>query len=187
MPEQNTEHQKVNQQENTEKQDENRTYKQAEKAFDIAVLCSTIVSTFEKNFNSENKMLNTKAVLTELAQKFNFDDVKSAVAVAILDRPTDVVNGKISMESRKWAWNQPLTDNIKPFNKSFGLLPLDIKSGFLDVFAKKVGTWEQSRQEKSPAVMSRKDIIGSKPKEHEAPSKTPQHDKSTPKKIDPSL
>lgn len=179
-PEQNTQHQRVNQQ----KQNENRTDKQAKTALDVAALCAAIPIAFAENHDMQTRLVHTTAVFTALAESFNFDDVKSAVAIGIMDRKEDTA---ISDQAKAWASKLPLTDTLKSFADTKGSLPLDIKSGYLDVFAKKVDSWEQSRQEKSPAVFSRKDIIGSKPKEHEAPSKTPQHDKSQPKKNDPSL
>lgn len=179
-PEQNTQHQRVNQQ----KQNENRTDKQAEKAHDVAALCAAIPIAFAENHDMQTRLLHITAVFSALADNFNFDDVKSAVAIGIMDRKEDTA---ISDQAKAWASKLPLTDTLKPFSEHKGSLPLDIKSGYLDAFAKKAGTWEQSRQEKSPAVMSRKEIIGSKPKEHGAPSKTPQHDKTLQKKTDQSL
>ena len=132
----------------------------------------------------QTRLVHTTAVFTALAESFNFDDVKSAVAIGIMDRKEDTA---ISDQAKAWASKLPLTDTLKSFADTKGSLPLDIKSGYLDVFAKKVDSWEQSRQEKSPAAMSRKDIIGSKPKEHEAQKQQPQHDKAQPKKNDPSL
>ena len=178
------EHKEVNQQEHSEKQNETHNEKQAKTALDVAALCAAIPIAFAENHDMQTRLVHTTAVFTALAESFNFDDVKSAVAIGIMDRKEDTA---ISDQAKAWASKLPLTDPLKVFADAKGSLPLDIKSGFLDVFAKKADSWEQSRQEKSPAVFSRKDIIGSKPKEHEAPSKTPQHDKSQPKKNNPSL
>lgn len=178
------EHKEVNQQEHSEKQNETHTEKQAKTALDVAALCAAIPIAFAENHDMQTRLLHTTAVFTALAESFNFDDVKSAVAIGIMDRKEDTA---ISDQAKAWASKLPLTDTLKSFADTKGSLPLDIKSGYLDVFAKKVDSWEQSRQEKSPAAMSRKDIIGSKPKEHEAQKQQPQHDKAQPKKNDPSL
>ena len=132
----------------------------------------------------QTRLVHTTAVFTALAESFNFDDVKSAVAIGIMDRKEDTA---ISDQAKEWASKLPLTDPLKVFADAKGSLPLDIKSGYLDIFAKKADSWEQSRQEKSHAVFSRKDIIGSKPKEQERQPKTPQHDKTLQKKTDQSL
>lgn len=178
------EHKEVNQQEHSEKQNETHTEKQAKTALDVAALCAAIPIAFAENHDMQTRLVHTTAVFTALAESFNFDDVKSAVAIGIMDRKEDTA---ISDQAKAWASKLPLTDTLKSFADTKGSLPLDIKSGYLDVFAKKVDSWEQSRQEKSPAAMSRKDIIGSKPKEHEAQKQQPQHDKAQPKKNDPSL
>ena len=178
------EHKEVNQQEHSEKQNETHTEKQTKTALDVAALCAAIPIAFAENHDMQTRLVHTTAVFTALAESFNFDDVKSAVAIGIMDRKEDTA---ISDQAKAWASKLPLTDTLKSFADTKGSLPLDIKSGYLDVFAKKVDSWEQSRQEKSPAAMSRKDIIGSKPKEHEAQKQQPQHDKAQPKKNDPSL
>lgn len=172
------------QQDKAEKQNENRADKQAEKAFDVAALCAAISHTFAENFNNQTGFVHTPTVFSSLAEKFNFNDVKSAVAVGILDRKNDPA---ITEQAKKWASAFPLTDILKPYAENKGTLPLEIKSGFLKVFAEKVGTWEQSRQGKDIAVFSRKDIIGSKPKSHDRQQQKPQHDKVQPKKNNPSL
>ncbi len=137
----------------------NRNENKTGKAFDVAVLCAAIKNTFEQNFIPEERKLNTNSVMATLAEKFDFDDVKSAIAVGILDRPKDVAEGKISAEARNWAFHQPLTDNIKPYNKSHGILPLDVKSGFLDVFARKVDAWQKNiHTQKENSLLSRKNI-----------------------------
>lgn len=172
------------QQEKTGKQDENRADKQAEKALDVAALCAAIPIAFAENHDMQTRLVHTTAVFTSLAENFNFDAVKSAVAIGIMDRKEDTA---ISDQAKKWASKLPLTDTLKAFADGKGSLPIDIKSGYLDIFAKKADSWEQSRQEKSSAVFSRKDIIGSKPKEQDGQPKTPQHDKSLPKKTEQSL
>ncbi len=166
------------------KQSENRADHHTEKALDVSALCAAIPIAFAENHDMQTRLVHTTAVFSALAENFNFDDVKSAVAIGVMDRLEDKA---ISDQAKAWASKIPLTDTLKAFADTKGSLPLDIKSGYLDVFAKKVGVWEQSRQEKSPAVFSRKEIIGSKSKEHEAQPKTPQHDKSQPKKNNPSL
>lgn len=178
------EHKEVNQQEHSEKQNETHTEKQAKTALDVAALCAAIPIAFAENHDMQTRLVHTTAVFTALAESFNFDDVKSAVAIGIMARKEDTA---ISDQAKEWASKLPLTDPLKVFADAKGSLPLDIKSGYLDIFAKKADSWEQSRQEKSHAVFSRKDIIGSKPKEQERQPKTPQHDKTLQKKTDQSL
>ena len=166
------------------KQNENHADHQTEKALDVAALCAAIPNAFAENHDMQTRLLHTTAVFSALAKKFNFDDVKSAVAIGIMDR---IADSTISDPAKDWASKLPLTDTLKPFADPKGTLPLDLKSGYLDVFAKKVGAWEQSREEKSSAVSSRKEIIGNKPKENEQHQQQQQNDKSTPKKTDQSL
>lgn len=166
------------------KQNENHADHQTEKTLDVAALCAAIPNAFAENHDMQTRLLHTTAVFSALAEKFNFDDVKSAVAIGIMDRLAD---STISDPAKDWASKLPLTDTLKPFADPKGTLPLDLKSGYLDVFAKKVGAWEQSREEKSSAVSSRKEIIGNKPKENEQHQQQQQNDKSTPKKTDQSL
>lgn len=156
----------------------------AKNALGVAALCAAIPNAFAENHDMQTRLLHTTAVFSALAEQFNFDDVKSAVAIGIMDRLSD---STISDPAKDWASKFPLTDTLKPFAEQKGTLPLDMKSGYLDVFAKKVGAWEQSREEKSSAVSSRKEIIGNKPKENEHQKQQQQHDKSTPKKTDKSL
>lgn len=166
------------------RQNKNHADHQTEKVLDIAALCAAIPIAFAENHDMQTRLVHTTAVFTALAESFNFDDVKSAVAIGIMDRKEDTA---ISDQAKEWASKLPLTDPLKVFADAKGSLPLDIKSGYLDIFAKKADSWEQSRQEKSHAVFSRKDIIGSKPKEQERQPKTPQHDKTLQKKTDQSL
>ena len=171
-------------QNSNEKQNENHADHQTEKVLDIAALCAAIPIAFAENHDMQSRLVHTTAVFTALAENFNFDDVKSAVAIGIMDRKDDTA---ISDQAKEWASKLPLTDSLKVFTDAKGSLPLDIKSGYLDIFAKKADSWVQSRQEKTPAVFSRKNIIGSKTKEQEEQPKTPQHDKSLSKKTDQSL
>ena len=156
----------------------------AENALGVAALCAAIPNAFAENHDMQTRLLHTTAVFSALAEQFNFDDVKSAVAIGIMDR---IADSTISDPAKDWASKLPLTDTLKPFADPKGTLPLDLKSGYLDVFAKKVGAWEQSREEKSSAVSSRKEIIGNKPKENEQHQQQQQNNKSTPKKTDQSL
>ena len=174
-PEQNSEHQDISQQEDEIKQNENRADKQAEKTLDVNALCAAIPLAFAENYDMQTKLLHTAAVFSALAENFNFDDVKSAVAIGIMDKKEDRT---ISDKAKKWANNLSLTNTLKTFVNQKGSLPLDLKSAYLDIFAKKADSWEKSCQEKSPIVISRKDIIDSKPKKLENQPKTQQQDKS---------
>lgn len=171
------EHKEVNQQEHSEKQNETHTEKQAKTALDVAALCAAIPIAFAENHDMQTRLVHTTAVFTALAESFNFDDVKSAVAIGIMDRKEDTA---ISDQAKAWASKLPLTDTLKSFADTKGSLPLDIKSGYLDVFAKKVGAWEQSRQTqtKENAVLNRESITKSAAQIHQKKS-SPEHTAET--------
>ena len=171
------EHKEVNQQEHSEKQNETHTEKQAKTALDVAALCAAIPIAFAENHDMQTRLVHTTAVFTALAESFNFDDVKSAVAIGIMDRKEDTA---ISDQAKAWASKLPLTDTLKSFADTKGSLPLEIKSGYLDVFAKKVGAWEQSRQTqtKENAVLNRESITKSAAQIHQKKS-SPEHTAET--------
>ena len=151
----------------------------------VSELCSYIQDVFEKNYNGETHILSTTAVFNELAQNSDLKDVKSVIATAILDCHSD--DGKISAQAQKWAKIQPLSEQVQQYREEKGSLPLNIKTGFLDVFAKKIGTWEQNRQEQTvnKGVFKREDITGSASKIHKQ-KPSPEHATEI-QKNDPSL
>lgn len=171
-------------QRSSEKQAESYATNQSDKFLDVAVLCAAIPSAFAENYDLQTRLVHTTAVFSTLADKFDLADVKSAVAIGIMDRKDDV---KISDQAKKWASKIPLTDAFKTFADSKGTLPLDIKSVYLDIFAKKVGIWEQNRQDKDNSVFSRKDIVSSKSKTQEYHPQEKQQNKAQPKKNNPSI
>lgn len=155
----------------------NDTDKQGENALDVTALCAAIPIAFAENHDMQTRLVHTTAVFTALAENFNFDDVKSAVAIGIMDRKEDTA---ISDQAKAWASKLPLTDTLKSFADTKGSLPLEIKSGYLDVFAKKVGAWEQSRQTqtKENAVLNRESITKSAAQIHQKKS-SPEHTAET--------
>ena len=154
----------------------------------VTALCAYITDTFNAHYNPERHILNTNAVFSELSGRCNLDDVKSIIATAILDRHhLGDKEGKLTAETEKWAISQPLSEKIKNFVKEQGSIPLDMKFGFFEVFAKKFGMWEQT-QVKENSVLSRKDITKNAAKIHEQQPKSNTQEKSAQhKKNDQSL
>lgn len=149
----------------------------------LEALCSCIKQTFEQNYNSERRILHTSEVMNTLADKYDFGDVKSAIATAILNRQGEIQDGKISTVAEQWAKQQPVSENLKPFIAELPDLLSDVKSGFLDIFAKKAGVWEEFKQnnKSEKTVVNRKDIAkktSQQQKPAEKQDKTKQHNKN---------
>lgn len=121
---------------------------QSKNVFDTSLFCSTIVAAFNQSYNAEAHRINIGEVVESLSQKFNINDVKSAVAININDRKSDK---RISPEALKWAESQTMTETIKECIQHLGTdgLLIDVHSGFLDAFAKRADTLEQQLQKSS--------------------------------------
>ena len=134
----------------------------------ITSLCSTIEETFNENYTPDRNILHTSVVMDTLSAKCDFDDVKSVVAVVIINRQDEIEKGNISPTAVQWANKQSVSENIKPLVADISDLLSNVKSGFFDVFAKKVGTWEHLKQNENRenSVINRDKIAKKSTQQH---------------------
>ena len=155
----------------------------------IVSLCSTISDIFMEQYNADRHILNTNLAFTELSERCTLADVKSVIAAAIIDHKNGIKEGRLTAKTEDWAASQVLSDSVESYIKKYGSVPLNMKLGFLEVFANKIDAWEQDRksQSKGNSVLNRKEITRNAAQLHEHQNTATQEKSAQSKKDDQSL
>ena len=155
----------------------------------IVSLCSTISDIFMEQYNADRHILNTNLAFTELSERCTLADVKSVIAAAIIDHKNGIKEGRLTAKTEDWAASQVLSDSVESYIEKYGSVPLNMKLGFLEVFANKIDAWEEDRKShsKGNSVLNRKEITRNAAKLHEHQNTATQEQSAKHKKDNQSL